>query len=146
VFTPGVDAEIEDISERRQFDFANQERRIELDARERARKERDRGQKREEDRQGRLQELRIDQDRWEVEKRERLTALTNRSWMERATLGMAVVGFLVAIAFCIVGLLSGQKYVGGSGGSVALALLGVAFHQVRQEQKQGIGAMKPPGP
>lgn len=141
---PGVDAQIDDILKRQQFDFANERQRIVFDGLERIQKKRRRDQRREEERQKHLQEISIAADQWEVEKKERLSHLGIRAWRERIVLGMAIVGFLLVVATCVLGLLSHQTYLAsGSGGGVALIILGVVFHQVRQDQKAGDGRHGP---
>lgn len=140
VLTPGVNAEIEDLSERRKFDLANKERRIELDVQERDQRDRHREQKREEEHRKHDQKIRIADEEWEVSRQERLTNLANRSLREKVVLAMAVVVFLLALVLCVLGLLSHRGYVGGSGGGLAVVVLGILFRQVRHDQKQGMAA------
>ena len=142
VLTPGVNAEIEDLTERRKFDLANKERRIDLDVQERDQRDRHREQKREEEHRKNDQKIRIFGDEWEVRKLEQLTNLANRSLREKVVLGMAVVVFLLALVFCVLGLLSHRSYVGGSGGGLAVLVLGILFRQVRHDQKQGMVEMR----
>jgi hypothetical protein len=123
VLAPGVEAEAEDILRRREFDFANERRRIDLDE--------------EDGRQGSRQEREIELKKWKMEEDERRSALKNRQVREVVVLVMAVIGFLLAVGVCIVGLTSRQNYVAGGSGGMALAILGVILHQVRQDQKQG---------
>jgi hypothetical protein len=128
---PAVQAEVEDILARREFDFDNERERIDREVREQDEKRR------------------IEDEHWEVEKEERLTLLRNRSRRETAVLAMAVVVTALVVTICVVALAEHQVVVvGGFAGLLAIAF-GVVFRQLRQDQKEGTALMasiRPPAP
>jgi len=141
-FAPAVDAEVDDILARREFDFENERRRTDRDAQERDEKKRRRNQRHQEACQERAQDREIARERWDVERQEWQTHLRNGSLREMIVLGMAVAGFLLVFAICIVGLLNESVVVaGGSAGSLLAIAVGVVFQQIRQDQKQGLAVL-----
>lgn len=135
VFRPGVEAQVDDILKRQGVDFADQERRaaaeeLERNSRE-AREEAqhqaglaEKAQITEERRERWLQERKERDKHLELEELERKTKLQNGSLLERLVMGIAVVGFAMALVSLAIGIESGrQEYVAGGTGLAGLATL-----------------------
>jgi hypothetical protein len=78
------------------------------------------------------------EQRWELEKMERETQLTNTVWRERILMAMSVVLFLCALGLLIVGAVSGDAYVlGGSGASGTAGIVGMLRLALDREKASG---------
>lgn len=143
VLDPAVQAEIEDTLLKRNFFFEQEEKRSEIEGEERQeRREREKATHAE-NLLDQAQARRLVDERWDLEKKERNKRLAmevnkhkNSSLRERIGIGMAVIGFLVAFVLLCIGLKSGQGYVAGSSGAVAVTILGVVLRLLFLEQKQ----------
>ena len=128
---PAVEAEVDDILKRQEFDFANGRDRIAAEIQERAEKKQQREERHEDIRQGRVLALLIARERWEVEKDERLTSLRNRSRRENMALAVAVAASLMVGAICIVALAEHRTFVVGGFGGLLAAAVGVVIREFR---------------
>jgi hypothetical protein len=123
VFQPSVDAHVDDVLKRQEFDFDEKRRRAAMEEVERLNREAREEKKLEVHLKREVQRGEEDRDRHEQEMVERKGRWSNTQLKERLAMGMTTVTFICALAVFILGLFSGDGWVIGSSGGVGVVAL-----------------------
>lgn len=142
VLGPAVQAAIEDTLVKQQFFFEKEERRSAVEEEEREERIAREQATHSEQLVDRAQERRIADERWDLEKKAlnkrlamEVTRHKNASAKERVGIGIAIIGFSVALVLFYIGIKSNQGFVAGGSGAIAATIVGVVLHLLLSEQK-----------
>jgi hypothetical protein len=137
VLGPGVQAEIDDILLKRNFFLEKEAKQAEIE--EEAREERRAREKETHDENllDQAQKRRIKKERWEMKKKQEnkrlameVTRHKNVSAKERIGMGLAVIGFAVALVLLVIGLQNSQGIVAGGSGATAVTIVGLVLYHL----------------
>ncbi|MDQ3724295.1 MAG: hypothetical protein M3335_00145 [Actinomycetota bacterium] len=124
VFQPSVEANVDDVLKRQEFDFNQKRRRAAMEEVERLNREERENKKLEVELKREAQRGEEDKDRHKQDMAEREGRWKNTQLKEWLAMGMAAITFLCAVAGFLVGLFSGDLLVvGGSSGACVAALV-----------------------